>query len=531
MNLPKLSTLTPQHKTSGALAKSMWDKWKKAPDFVKDGAAWEASKSAVLAKHSLQDTDFWNLVCAVYEDKVATKMPILAAINTDVSELPAEFQYLPGGVHTIKASRAGQPVKLSVRVTPKTVAALNASLAQLNEERAPQKVYFDFDHKAEAAAFWPHSFQWKEQPAPGVYVAGEWSEEGVRKVKGKTYRAFSPSFFPDRDPVKTSEQDPAEIIGMDFVGGGLVNKPAFRRIAPLWCTEPDDKPVVQASERGLEEIRREVQEAMAKSSDYCTPDRDPNTGAIAQCCWLRDVLVGEGDEPLYAIIQLPDGKLVRQEIVWVDDNDEDGDSDVEFVGEAEPTRQVYASECDEVSVMATWSDASREAALAARRAKMQGGTEKADADTLSGQASAASEAAGGNSTIETRRAAAAAHEQAAKAHHESGNKDKAAYHALAALDEHRLADKHDADATQSGKKFISGLAKRGAEDTTGFFGTTRDKSADAHIGRALNETGETEVEAERYLASRRGRHLADFTNDSKPEEVRAYVKRDFGKFK
>ena len=167
-------------------------------------------------------------------------------------EPPAEFMYMPGGQHTVWLSRAGKPAQVSVNVTPATAAALQAKFEQLSAERAPQRVYFDFEHHEEDASAWPLRFSWKDAPEPGVYVAVEWSKAGQEAVVGKVQRAFSPVFFADAEfpnvaisakevtiPAgkRGSAANPAAVTGLGFCAGSLTNEPAFRKILPLWAKE------------------------------------------------------------------------------------------------------------------------------------------------------------------------------------------------------------------------------------------------------------------------------------------------------
>ena len=190
-------------------------------------------------------------------------------------EPPTEFMYMPGGQHTVWLSRAGKPAQVTVNVTPETAVVLQAKFAALQKERAPQRPYFDFEHKAEDASAWPVRFYWKDgvgasgslarakdgraggsslPGTAGVYVEVEWSLAGKEAVVGKVHRAFSPVFFADADFSKAalaakevtipaghrgSASNPASVIGLDFCAGSLTNEPAFRKILPLWAKDAD----------------------------------------------------------------------------------------------------------------------------------------------------------------------------------------------------------------------------------------------------------------------------------------------------
>jgi hypothetical protein len=137
---------------------------------------------------------------------------------------------MPGGKSHLRATKGGLPFQVTVNVTPETARVLQASLLRWIDVKRPQIPYFDSDHKGEAAMCYPERFVWRDNPEPGVYVAVEWSKLGFDLVSGKAYRAFSPSFFVDN-------ADPANVTGMDFVGGSLTCNPAFSQIKPLFATD------------------------------------------------------------------------------------------------------------------------------------------------------------------------------------------------------------------------------------------------------------------------------------------------------
>jgi Mu-like prophage I protein len=162
--------------------------------------------------------------------------PLQAKLSVAAPETAAtEFMYMPGGIREIAATNYlnGQPIKSKVEVTRASAAALQQQLGAVAARNAPHKPYFDVNHEDAEASFWPEEFSWREQPQPGIYVRGQWSDTGRALVEGKSYRAFSPVFFVD-DPARS----PAKVIcnpGAPLNFGGLVNDPAFKNISPLWA--------------------------------------------------------------------------------------------------------------------------------------------------------------------------------------------------------------------------------------------------------------------------------------------------------
>lgn len=169
-----------------------------------------------------------------------------------------KIMFAPAGDHEICCGCGPGGIAaavLTVRVDRSTAAVLNASLAKLNAEEAPQKALFDFEHQAKEAMAWPSGFEFVDGPNAGVYATAEFSKMGKEYVEGKVVRAFSGSFVSDADLPKNSQvkagktyevkegkrgspENPARITGLCFpYAGTLTNNPAFRANAPLWASQ------------------------------------------------------------------------------------------------------------------------------------------------------------------------------------------------------------------------------------------------------------------------------------------------------
>lgn len=154
----------------------------------------------------------------------------LATANSNV-EAPQELQYMPPGTHRISASRGGKPITLDITVDASTADRLNQFLQdQLTKatEGNDDRPFFDFNHEDREAAAWPTEFYWAgdDPKAGGVRAKIEWSGAGEKAVKEKTFRRFSPTFVPD---------EAGHVIGSETNMGGLVNRAAFKTIAPLFA--------------------------------------------------------------------------------------------------------------------------------------------------------------------------------------------------------------------------------------------------------------------------------------------------------
>lgn len=164
----------------------------------------------------------------------------------DIPSAPTEIMWMPGGVHTITASQNGKPKKVRVTVDSGTAAVLQQALG-IHLAASQQRPYFDFDHENGPASGWPVSFEWREMPQPGVYARIEWSGSGRDAVTGRSYRAFSPTFF-------TDDGNPARVTGAPLNMGGLVNNPAFKAIRPIWSKDRTSDSSMKATAKLLAAI-------------------------------------------------------------------------------------------------------------------------------------------------------------------------------------------------------------------------------------------------------------------------------------
>ena len=133
------------------------------------------------------------------------------------------------------------------------------------------------DPKKKPAAAWPKRIYWGGDDAllGGVRAECEPSSEGEEAVNGKIYRRFSPAFYEPKDGRITSAP-----VNM----GGLVNRAAFTKIAPLFAKAEseseieiedgadDDEPATdpQSSTMTPEEIaalQKQIEELTAANAD------------------------------------------------------------------------------------------------------------------------------------------------------------------------------------------------------------------------------------------------------------------------
>lgn len=172
-------------------------------------------------------------VAVVHEDLITASASISTAIALNGDAAPSDIQYMPPGKHTISAKKDGKPVKLDIVVTAAAADRLNTQLQDLRAKAARGEgdlPYFDFNHNdAEASAHPTEIFWGGEDPIKGgIRARLEWSAAGSAAILGKTFRRFSPSFYADAK---------GEVQVMDLNAGGLVNRAAFKNIAPIWARQ------------------------------------------------------------------------------------------------------------------------------------------------------------------------------------------------------------------------------------------------------------------------------------------------------
>lgn len=181
---------------------------------------------------------------------------------------------MPPGAHAINASQAGQPVSLAVNVNADGAENAQKSfdaimeMVQAGEEDRP---YIDLNHEDREASGWPQGFTWAgDDPIKGgIRMKVEWSAAGKAAILGKTFRRFSPSFYVDQNGI---------VIGAPVNMGGLVNRAAFKRIAPVWsksasaAEDPANKPQHEEQEPTMKSLLTVLaRQGLLQSADVDEP--------------------------------------------------------------------------------------------------------------------------------------------------------------------------------------------------------------------------------------------------------------------
>ena len=162
---------------------------------------------------------------------------IVAAMANDFglpndTGLPTDIQWMPPGKHTVSVKTLkGEDKNVTANVTAATATAVQAAFVQMQADAAAGKgdyPFFDFNHDDEKASAHPTEFYWggDDPKTGGVRAKLAWTAAGSAAVKGKDFRRFSPIFVPSTDGTVLPAYGHANM-------GGLVNRAAFRAIAPV----------------------------------------------------------------------------------------------------------------------------------------------------------------------------------------------------------------------------------------------------------------------------------------------------------
>ena len=172
-----------------------------------------------------------------------------------------DVQMFPPGKQTVIPSNADpkkKPVAMTVVIDEQTAIDLEAvraeyqAAADAGEGDAP---FFDFNHDDGAAAAWPKRIYWGGDDAllGGVRAECEPSSEGEAAVMGKIFRRFSPAFYQPKN---------GRITGVPVNMGGLVNRAAFTKIAPLFAKDGAEIEIETGDDESADPISNPQSETM-----------------------------------------------------------------------------------------------------------------------------------------------------------------------------------------------------------------------------------------------------------------------------
>jgi len=214
---------------------------------------------------------------------------LIHAIASEISAtdvLPNDIQWMPPGEHEGVGSRGGKPHKFKFKIDSTQAARVQRDFlaikakADAGQEDRP---YFDLNHDDREASAHPTEYFWGgDNPASGgIRAKVKWSGAGENAIKGKTYRRFSPTFFLNAGG-EVSLIHPSGDMAVNQ--GGLVNRAAFKRIAPIWSksADADQDPAAQPTKTKTEdETMKSLLSVLAAQGLLKSADVDEGT-AVTQ---------------------------------------------------------------------------------------------------------------------------------------------------------------------------------------------------------------------------------------------------------
>lgn len=200
---------------------------------------------------------------------------VMAADQKWEVDVPTKFQWMPGGVSLVTPSYGGRTIRMAVLCDESTARAVQASFDRWRKTMPKQRPFGCVEHREQEAAFLPTHFEWDTE-RNGVACCGTPTALGAQNVNGRIHRSWSPTFTTDADyescrcsdcglgwdgcdaarcegvmefpdGVRGSLQNPAQVTGVAFSVGSLTNKPAFRNIDPVRARDGSGSGTVTAS--------------------------------------------------------------------------------------------------------------------------------------------------------------------------------------------------------------------------------------------------------------------------------------------
>jgi len=172
------------------------------------------------------------------------------------------------------------PVHGKIKITPERVARFAENVT--NRVRGTD-LDIDYDHKAltTEAAGWVKE---AKAESDGLHLLVEWTDDGAKKVKNRSYRYFSPEFADEWSHPKSGQKFTDVLFG-----GGITNRPFLKDILPInmsdlvledHSTQSGGKymdPKELRTKLGLPEDATDEQVDTALTSRV-EPDKDKDTG-------------------------------------------------------------------------------------------------------------------------------------------------------------------------------------------------------------------------------------------------------------
>lgn len=177
--------------------------------------------------------------------------------------IPKDIQYMPPGKQTVAPYVNGKPRPMDITVGPDYATVFQGALTRALASASAgtgDKPFIDFNHDDAAAAGHPTEFYWGGNDAKtgGVRVKIAWTGSGKQAVENGDFLRFSPQWV--------FSKTTGEPLGLPINVGGLVNRAAFKTIAPLVAAAHGKGAWVAAAAEAMEDKETDEDEAAEDAS-------------------------------------------------------------------------------------------------------------------------------------------------------------------------------------------------------------------------------------------------------------------------
>lgn len=246
-------------------------------------------------------------------------MPFVPLVLGEDGKPASKIQVLPVGeweAPFLPDSVKNEQGKLEI-----TAADLDEIIGNFNKE-VRKGLPIDIEHDQGEAAGWMTSL---ERVGTFLVATVEWTKLGLEKIKSKQFKFFSPEFSPRYIDPQSGEE-----MGWVLIGGGLVNRPLFKELAPVTAKENltgDGVDMILLAK--TQSMSTNLQEVLEKDKGELTDEerqliRD-NEGELSddQKSEYKDVLEADGGEGAGD----DEGSEGEEDEDGTVENPEDGDED------------------------------------------------------------------------------------------------------------------------------------------------------------------------------------------------------------
>jgi cation transport regulator ChaB len=257
--------------------------------YNKDEAMANAVAWAAVKNKYKKENDRW------VEKKTATEKSLDEIIQE--MKKTAEMSY-PISVSELKFAENGNTTEIQVLPKGKWSHPVYGMISIDEKDLNDFKENFEGNIRKELPITEGHSVGEEEKPAigwfkkvinkgrDGLWAVVEWTKEGMKLIKDKSYKYFSPEFYTNYEDPETREKHKNVLVG-----GALTNRPYFKGLKAVVLSE-----LILLREMTLEDIlKKDVSELEDEEVAFIKENKDKLTDEQKET--LKDVLKEDEEKP------------------------------------------------------------------------------------------------------------------------------------------------------------------------------------------------------------------------------------------